>query len=159
MRLFIPDSHFSSHHSGIERGSIFLFIVNLSFLNILKPNIQKRDITVCDQDICKIRKILKSPQIHAYNGGKNTKADHNNIHINPKRQVKANRPKQREINKVTILLKVVPGVSSAAEARYFGSLPSSNQAAPFSVSHTLPIITTKPVNVQITMVSRKTPIA
>ena len=79
--------------------------------------------------------------------------------INPRRQVNAKSPKHKDTSKVTRLLKAVPGVSSATDARNFGSLPSSNQASAESVSHTLPMITTKLVRVQITMVSRNTPIA
>ena len=59
--------------------------------------------------------------------------------MKPKRQVNANRPKQSEIIKVTMLLNAVHGVSSSTEARYLGSFPNSNQAAELSVSHTLPI--------------------
>ncbi|WP_242835574.1 peptide transporter [Butyrivibrio sp. AC2005] len=47
--------------------------------------------------------------------------------INPRRQVNAKSPKHKDTSKVTRLLKDVPGVSSATDARNFGSLPSSNQ--------------------------------
>ena len=48
-------------------------------------------------------------------------------------------------------------MSSAQEARNLGSLSSLNQASAASVSQTRPMMTTKPVRVQITMVSRNTP--
>ena len=79
--------------------------------------------------------------------------------MKPRRHVNAKSPKQSDTSSVTTLLNPVPGVSSSTDARYFGSFPSSIHAAPFSVSHARPMITTNPVRVQITMVSRKTPIA
>ena len=50
-------------------------------------------------------------------------------------------------------------VSSPQDARNLSSLPISNHSAPRSVVHILPMITTNPVSVQITIVSRKTPMA
>ena len=76
----------------------------------------------------------------------------------PTRQVNANKQKQTVIRKITMLSRVPePGESVDAEARNFGSLSRAIQASPSLPVQTWAITTTKPVKVQITMVSRKTP--
>ena len=45
---------------------------------------------------------------------------------NPSRQVNANKPKQTEISRETMVLNAVPGASSVAEVKYFGRLSSEN---------------------------------
>ena len=63
-----------------------------------------------------------------------------------------------EINNDTTVLNAVPGASSVAAVKYFGRLSSLNHVSAISVCQTRPMITTKPVNVQITIVSKNTPI-
>ena len=78
--------------------------------------------------------------------------------INPSSVENAKSPKHTDTRRETAALNAVPGVSSATEATNLGSFPSSNHASALSVSQTCPMITTKAVSVQITIVSRKTPI-
>ena len=75
----------------------------------------------------------------------------------PKSVEKANSPKQTDISSDTAELRAVPGVSSVAAAVNIGSLSKANHASAPSVSHTLPMITTNPVRVHMTIVSRNTP--
>ena len=77
--------------------------------------------------------------------------------IIPSNVVNANSPKHNVTKKVTTVLKAVPGVISAMEAVNFGSLSSAAHASPSAPVQQCAMTTTKPVNVQITMVSRKTP--
>ena len=80
--------------------------------------------------------------------------------MKPSRQVKANNPKQTLTRVVTrSYSRPLPPVRAPQEARNFSSCPSWNQASacwPPAI-HTRPMMTTKPVRVQMTMVSRKTP--
>ena len=59
---------------------------------------------------------------------------------------------------VTIALNAVPGVRVARDSLNLGSLSLSAQASAFSLVHQCAITTTKPESVQITMVSKNTPI-
>ena len=78
--------------------------------------------------------------------------------IIPTRQVKANKQKQKVKRKLTIPFKAMPGVNASADDKNRGRRSSANQASASLPVQICAITTTNPVKVQITMVSKKTPI-
>ena len=77
--------------------------------------------------------------------------------IIPSRQVNANRQKHKVTRKVTIPFIAVPGVRTAIDSVYLGSLSNACQVSASAPVQQCAITTTNPVSVQITIVSRKTP--
>ena len=78
--------------------------------------------------------------------------------IIPTRQVKANRQKQNVMIKATKGCSPLAGVKEAAEVKNLGRRSISIHAPASLPVHKCAITTTNPVNVQMTIVSKNTPI-